>query len=151
MILYLLRHGDAEIYSDKGDRDRLLTERGMLQSKIAGRYLINKHPSIVLISTYVRAMQTLEIINVEGGSCSLREFVSLDVAPRASIDDLMIEIAAYSEESLLIVGHNPQLSLLIHYLTGHDKAMGNCSFAEIDLETNILLEFKTVEEMECMN
>lgn len=147
MILYLLRHGDAENYSRSGDRDRVLTERGMEQSRVAGRYLIDKHPGVVLISTYTRAKDTLKIVNLAGGSCSLREFVSMDVAPGGSIEDLLIEVKSYNEESLLIVGHNPQLSRLVYHLTGEQKSMGNCSFAEIDLDTNKLVEFKTVEEM----
>lgn len=147
MILYLLRHGDAEMYSSNGDRGRVLTEEGMEQSRLAGRFLKDIHPSVVLLSTYVRAKETLVIVNREGGSCALREFVSMDVAPGASVEDLMIEVNAYDEESLLIVGHNPQLSKLIYHLTGDEKAMGNCSFAEIDLNTNKLLNFITVEDM----
>lgn len=147
MILYLLRHGDAEMYSSNGDRGRILTEDGMSQSRLAGRYLKDVHPSIVLLSTYVRAKETLDIVNREGGSCSLREFISLDVSPNASVEDLMIEVNAYNEESLLIVGHNPQLSNLIYHLTGQGKRMGNCSFAEIDLNTNNLLNFITMEDM----
>ena len=150
MILYLLRHGDAEIYSSSGDRDRTLTEEGMSQAKIAGRYLIDKHPDIVLLSTYVRAKETLEIVNLAGGSCALREFVSIDVAPGADVEDLLIEINAYHEDSLLVVGHNPQLSSLIYYITGEEKVMGNCSFAEIDLATKKLINFKSVEDMACM-
>ncbi len=149
MKLYLLRHGDAEIFSAKGDRGRELTDYGQKQSRIAGRFLRDVHPDIVLISTYKRAKQTLEIVNIEGGGCSLREFVSLDVAPSGSIEDLMIEINAYPDNSLLIVGHNPQLSILIHKLTGEDIPMGNCSFAEIDLETNKLIRFVNVEDMTC--
>ncbi len=77
----------------------------------------------------------------------MREFVSLDVAPSGSIDDLMLEIRAYKEDSLLVVGHNPQLSELVYYLTNTEVSMGNCSFAQIDLDTNKLQKFFKVEEM----
>ncbi|MGL1891030.1 MAG: histidine phosphatase family protein [Spirochaetaceae bacterium] len=147
MKLYLLRHGDAELLSANGDRGRVLTEIGQKQSRIAGRYLRHIHPSVVLISTYTRARETLEIVNRVGGSCSLREFVCLDVAPGGSIEDLMVEVTTYTDDSLLIVGHNPQLSALIYQITGEQRAMGNCSFAEIDLLSNKLLNFTTVEEM----
>lgn len=147
MILYLLRHGEAEMHSSNGDRGRVLTEVGMEQSRLAGRYLKKIHPTIVLLSTYVRAKDTLVIVNREGGSCSLREFISMDVSPNASVEDLMIEVNSFNEESLLIVGHNPQLSHLIYHLTSENKAMGNCSFAAIDLDSNKLLDFVTVEEM----
>ena len=123
----------------------------MKQSRIAGRYLKDVHPDVVLLSTYARAKQTLEIVNKEGGYCALREFVSMDVAPDASLDDLMFEVNQYKEESVLIVGHNPQLSELILYLTGQNKIMGHCSFAEIDLDSKELLKFLTIEEMSCMN
>lgn len=148
MTLYILRHGDAEIYSSQGDRGRELTELGREQSRIAGRFLKDVHPSMVLLSTYERAKQTLKIVNMEGGSCPLREFVSLDVAPGASVEDLMVEVESYKTDSLLVVGHNPQLSNLIHHLTGEDKVMGNCSYAKINLDESILVDFVTVEEME---
>lgn len=151
MKLYLLRHGDAEMFSNNGDRGRELTQVGQKQSRIAGRFLKDIHPSVILISTYVRAKQTLDIVHIEGGSCALREFVSLDVAPGGSIEDLMVEVNAYNEDSILIVGHNPQLSNLIHHLTGDDISMGNCSFAEIDLDINKLIKFTRVEDMLCTN
>ncbi len=147
MKLYLLRHGDAERLSSLGDRSRELTEVGRDQARVAGKYLKNLHPGVVLISTFVRAKQTLEIMHRESGWCTLREFVSLDVAPMADLDDLMLEVNAYNEDSLLIVGHNPQLSNLVSHLTNKDIAMGNCSFAKIDLNTKELLEFKKVDEM----
>lgn len=147
MKLYLLRHGDAERLSAHGDRGRELTEEGRNQAKIAGRYLKDIHPGVVLISTFIRAKQTLDIIHDECSWNNMREFVSLDVAPSGSIDDLMLEIRAYKEDSLLVVGHNPQLSELVYYLTDTEVSMGNCSFAQIDLDTNKLQKFLKVEEM----
>lgn len=147
MKLYLLRHGDAERKSSHGDRGRELTEVGRSQAKVAGKYLKDLRPGVVLISTFARAKQTLEIMHRESGWCSLREFVSLDVAPAGNVDDLMIEVNAYQEDSVLIVGHNPQLSELVYHLTKKNISMGNCSFATIDLETSELLDFKKVEEM----
>ncbi len=54
MKLYLLRHGDAERLSAYGDRGRELTEEGRSQAKIAGRFLKDIHPGVVLISTFIR-------------------------------------------------------------------------------------------------
>lgn len=147
MKLYLLRHGDAQKLSPHGDRGRELTEDGRVQAKVAGSYLKNLHPGVVLISTFVRAKQTLDILQAESGWCTLREFVSLDVAPNGDIDDLLIEVESYNEDSVLIVGHNPQLSNMIHHLTGENISMGNCSFVIIDLVTKKILDFKKVEEM----
>lgn len=151
MTLYLLRHGEAALYAEHGDRSRVLTENGIEQSRVAGRYLKDIHPDVVLISTFVRAKQTLEIVNFEGGSCTLREFVCLDLAPSGSIEDLLIEIVTYHAKSILLVGHNPQLSNLIYHITGEEKNMGNCSFAEIDLDTKKLISFTSIEDMKCTN
>ena len=147
MKLYLLRHGDAENVSPHGDRGRELTEVGRDQAKTAGRYLKNLHPGVVLISTFERAKQTLDIMHRESCWAILREFVSLDVAPGGDIDELMVEVNAYKEESILIVGHNPQLSNLLYNITEQNINMGNCSFAEIDLGTKKLLNFHKVEDM----
>ncbi len=147
MKLYLLRHGDAEVTSPQGDRGRVLTEEGLRQAKIAGRFLRDLHPDVVLISTYKRAKQTLEIIHRESCWNSLREFVSLDVAPDGSIDDLLIELKAYDEKSILIVGHNPQMAHLVYHLTKKDISVGNCTFIEIDMVAGKLVKSIDVEDM----
>ncbi len=151
MILYLLRHADAEIMSYKGDRGRALTDKGREQAKVAGRFLKTIKPGVVLISTFDRTKETLDLIQQQNHWDKCREFVSVDVAPSGNIDDLLIEILEYKEDSLLVVGHNPQLSNLIYHLTNVDVSMHNCSFAEIDLDVNKLKRVVHVEDMVCMN
>ncbi|OQY37655.1 MAG: hypothetical protein B6229_08050 [Spirochaetaceae bacterium 4572_7] len=147
MILYLVRHGDAQPLSLKGDRGRELTELGREQSETLGCFLRGLNPDIILISTFMRTQQTLDSIQSESGWKRYREFVSLDVAPGGSIDDLLIEVKAYGKESLLIVGHNPQLSDLIYQLTNKSVSMNNCSFAEIDTVNGQLVRYLDIGDM----
>lgn len=147
MKLYLVRHGEAENSSEGGDRDRKLTNDGMDQSVRVGKFLKDLHPSVILTSTYRRAKETLEIILEKSHWPRNRYFESLDIKPNGDIEDLLIEVKAYKEDSLLIVGHNPQLTSLIFYLTGEECPMGNCSFAQIDLESKKVEKIYNVEDM----
>lgn len=147
MKLYLVRHGDAEHSSRDGDKGRVLTELGKEQSRKVGSYLANLHPGVVLSSTYARAKETLGIIRESSNWSKVREFESLDIRPGGDMDGLLAEIEAYNEDSVLVVGHNPQLTSLINYITGDDCPMGNCSFAQIDLKSKKLDKFKKLEDM----
>ena len=152
MILYLVRHGDAQPLSLQGDRGRELTDLGREQSETLGCFLRGLNPDIILISTFMRTQQTLDSIEKESGWEPYTEFVSLDVSPGGDLDDLLIEVKAYGKDSLLIIGHNPQLSKLIYKLTHKDVSMGNCSFAEIDVANGNLVRYLDVEDMHaCTN
>lgn len=147
MKLYLVRHGEAEHRSEGGDRDRKLTLYGRDQSVKLGKFLKDLHPSVILTSTYRRAKETLEIIIDKSHWPKNRYFESLDIRPSGDLDDLLIEINAYKEDSVFIVGHNPQLSSLIYHITGSEHPMGNCSFAQIDLTTKVVEKFYNVEDI----
>lgn len=147
MTLYLIRHGEAEHLSTHGDRERALTINGREQSERVGKFLKDLHPAVILTSTFRRAKETLDIIIEKCHWPRGRYFESLDIRPNGDIEDLLVEIEAYKEDSVLLVGHNPQFSSLIHYITGEEYPMGNCSFAQIDLKNKKIEKFYRLEEM----
>ena len=112
-MIYLLRHGDAEPEGPDGDAARCLTVKGEAQAAAAGRAMAALGIEIdsCLTSPRVRARDTAEI------ACH-----SLTVKPEI-IESIgcgeydTMELAAGRGE-MLLVGHEPVLSMEIARLTG---------------------------------
>ncbi len=127
MLLYLLRHGSAEMQTSTGlDQDRALTQRGMTQvrSVIEQCRHYGLAPTAILTSNYTRAQQTATIAAevlqyqdpVQG---------SLALAPEASPGQLWDEVRIYWEEpSLLLVTHQPLISESAQWLTAYAQDPG---------------------------
>ena len=116
--LWLLRHGEAEPHDARPDPERRLTERGEAQSRDAGRALaaLGIGFGLVFTSPKVRARETAVL------ACE-----SLGVEPvvhpplGAGLDTheaLALAAAGGPEGRTLLVGHEPDLSQVVHELTG---------------------------------
>jgi phosphohistidine phosphatase len=110
-MLWLLRH--AEAADGEPDDQRPLTERGLRQADAAGQALarLGVNIDICLSSPKVRALQTAE------RAC---EPLGVEVKPERGLagepidaDELTVGLG-----DVLLVGHDPSLSLLVHDLTG---------------------------------
>lgn len=127
MLLYLLRHGSAEMQTPSGDdRDRALTRRGIAQirSVIDECRDYGLAPTAIVTSNYARARQSAEIVAevlefqdpVQGSSA---------LGPEASPGQLWDEIRVYWEEpSLLLVTHQPLISEAAYWLTSYSNDPG---------------------------
>src|SRR3712207_4827978 len=116
--LWLLRHGEAAPHDAKPNEERALTERGRGQSRAAGRALaaLDLTFQLVFTSPKVRSAQTAEL------ACE-----ALGVEPvvheplRSGFDrnDAMALLHAAGEDKrVLVVGHEPDFSQVVHDLTG---------------------------------
>lgn len=118
MILYLLRHAEAEVMASS-DRARRLTPKGEQQAAKVGRYCAGHgiEPSVILSSPVVRARQTADLV-AEG----LPEAKLIEVPWAACGMDpwrAMEELGAYGKfPSVLLVGHQPDLGGLAAALLG---------------------------------
>jgi phosphohistidine phosphatase len=116
--LWLLRHGDAEPHGVRPDAERRLTERGEAQSRAAGAALaaIGVSFDAVLTSPRVRARDTARLTAKRLG------VEPIDHEPLSGgfdREDALALIAGYDAEAkLLLVGHEPDLSQLVHDFTG---------------------------------
>ena len=137
MLLYLLRHADAEPHC-ADDATRRLTDKGYKQAKRIGCFVKEQgiRPDIILTSPAVRARETAEItckilgasniIEVLWASCGMDQMRALE------------ELAAYSRfKAVLLVAHEPDLSCLIAGLIGLGKSVSvtfpKASLAAIEL------------------
>jgi len=134
MDLYIVRHGKAARESPSGrDEDRPLKERGRRQAEWLGKTLVNSHLAAarILTSDIDRAIETARIIQTALG-CPLETDERLRTDRPAgqalgAIDD-------QAELNLIVVGHNPQLSLLVRSLAGIPTAelrTGQCAHIEL--------------------
>ena len=137
--LWLLRHADAEPHGTRADAQRRLTARGEHQARAAG--IAIEHLAVafddVLFSPRVRARRTAELA-AEGWSAQqralLREHPPLAGgfdAPQAI--DALAGIPA-EDGRLLLVGHEPDLSLLAGALTGGRIDLKKGGLAVVRLE-----------------
>ena len=115
MTLWLLRHGEAEPRA-RSDAERALTERGRKEVRRSAEHLRGRPLRHILVSPYLRARQTAEIVRETLGLAlplTTVDWATPDDPPRAAASHL----DDYPGECLL-VSHNPLLGslsgLLIH-------------------------------------
>ena len=116
--LWFLRHGDAEPHGTRSDSQRRLTTRGEEQAALAGRALAVLGCSFAhaFTSPKVRARDTARL------AAPPLALEPVDHAPLASgfaREEALERVRTIgSDERLLVVGHEPDFSQVIHDLTG---------------------------------
>jgi phosphohistidine phosphatase len=121
--LWLLRHAEAEPHGTRPDSQRRLTPRGEHQARAAGIAIQSLAVAFdgVLVSPRERARRTAELA-AEGWSAQQRE-LAREHPPLAGGFDVSQAIDALAQVPaqdgrLLLVGHEPDLSLIAGGLTG---------------------------------
>lgn len=121
MRLYILRHGDAVESSFYQDRDRPLSDLGKRQIQAVAHFfhVAKVKPDIILTSPLVRAQQSCDLVRENLG---VKDVLTTEyLVSGSSIRDLLKEINSHNAATMLLVGHEPQLSGLISVLTGGDE------------------------------
>ncbi len=110
-MLWLLRH--AEAVDGLPDDERPLSERGIRQAEAVGRALIRLGTRLdaCLTSPKLRALQTAQLACEPLG-------LSPTVEPALSGEPFDVAALTAGFEDVLLVGHDPSFSLLLHSLTG---------------------------------
>lgn len=146
--LYLLRHAKSS-WDSKGidDIDRTLNTRGENEARLMAEYFEEKgyNPDTIICSTAKRAKETLKPILKKidyKGNLYYDEDVYY-----ASAEELKELINSIDVKSLMIVGHNPTLELLLSNLISEPIEMKTCQLAIIDLTKLELLEFIRGKEL----
>jgi phosphohistidine phosphatase len=123
-MLWLLRHAEAE--DGVPDDERPLTDRGAMQADAAGRALavLGVHLDACLTSPKLRAVQTAERACEPLG-------VAVTVAPALSGEPFDVGELTAGLGDVLLVGHDPSFSLLLHDLTGCQARMKKGGLAAI--------------------
>jgi len=121
MRVYIVRHGKATEHGIKADFDRELTARGQAQAAFLAERIaaVEPRPQTILSSRYPRALQTAGSMQA-ALACPLITELGLEVDHDVSkpIELIEREIAA-GHNSIMLVGHNPQLGELIGVLASN--------------------------------
>jgi phosphohistidine phosphatase len=126
MILYVVRHALAEDVAAGGDEARHLTDTGRQRTLKAatGMQAIGIEFDLILTSPLARAVETAEAIATTY-AIGLTPRVLMELAMGIAPGDAVAALAPYGRnDSVMMVGHEPQLSALISILlTGEPDAM----------------------------
>jgi phosphohistidine phosphatase len=116
--LWLLRHGEAVPHESKPDDERELTPRGRAQSETAGLALarLGVEFAACYTSSKRRALETAQLacraLNIEPA-------VARSLGGRFDRDDaLELMLAHGADDRVLVVGHEPTFSQVVHDFTG---------------------------------
>ena len=119
MILYFLRHAEAEPGEHGRDEVRRLTAAGEAAMRAAGPLLrrLNLRPDAILSSPLPRALRTAELVgNALGGTPPVPDD---RLRPGAAWSGFAQAMAGHpGARRILFVGHEPDLSSAIAQLTG---------------------------------
>jgi phosphohistidine phosphatase len=123
-MLWLLRHAEAE--DGLPDDERPLTPRGAIQADAAGRALavLGVQLEVCLSSPKLRAVQTAERACEPLG-------VPITVEPALAGEPFDVHALTAGLTDVLLVGHDPSFSLLLHDLTGTQARMKKGGLAAI--------------------
>jgi phosphohistidine phosphatase len=141
MKLYVMRHGPAQDDSPSGrDADRALTPSGRERVAAVAKALLDEGeaPFSILTSPLVRALETAEIVaEVTNLSRRAREDMKAQRAGATGEIEirrelgmgteklgLLAELVRAGRKRVMIVGHEPDLSMLVMSLVGHSLASG---------------------------
>src|SRR5262245_21202281 len=117
MDLYLLRHADANTEAATDDA-RPLSEKGISQARKVGRFCKdhNLRPELIITSPIRRATETADIVaEVLKGELITEPWLACGMQPETALEQLR----GYERfESVMIVGHQPDFSLLAAHLLG---------------------------------
>jgi phosphohistidine phosphatase len=150
--LWLLRHGEAVPHDSKPDADRELTPRGRRQSEAAGIALaaLNVEFAACYTSPKVRARETAEL------ACAALNIEPEDADSLANgfsrRDALELLLPHDAEARVLVVGHEPTFSQVVHDLTGGrvDFKKGGIAAVRVERGAGELLVLMRPREVEAL-
>ena len=144
MKIYLIRHSNAVDPGYEDDSSRPLTENGRDKMKKIASALkeLSLKPDLIVSSPYIRARQTAEIL---AKVLKYKQELTFSDAliPMGNADNIIGEInEKYSVDELVLVSHEPCLSILIGMLCAGTpdininlKTGGVCCLSSDDLHT----------------
>jgi phosphohistidine phosphatase len=148
--LWLLRHGEAVPHDSKPDDERELTARGELQSVAAGAALarLGVEFAAVYTSPLVRAAQTARLACEALNSDPQEEPLLANGFDR---EDALGLLGRHDGNArVLVVGHEPSFSQVVHDLTGGrvDFKKGGVVALRVERGSGVLIVMLRPRELE---
>lgn len=137
--LFLIRHAKSS-WNDTAlpDRDRPLDARGKRDAPNMGKRLAKRDvkPDLIVSSPAMRALMTAQLIANEL-DYKFKDIVVDDRLYAVTADDLLKVVHKLGDKkgSVMLFGHNPELSELAHYLSSEITHLPTCAVAEFTFNT----------------
>ena len=157
MFLYLMRHSFAAWPAEQGSDDqRPLTPLGVQRAQAVGAALARRniiYPEVILHSPFVRARDTAAQVAT---ALALTESVQSVSALQPGFDAKRLRhlLQAHAHrESVLLVGHMPDMSDVVRTLTGRLALFGEATVACLQIDhpaddpRGVLLWLASAEEL----
>jgi phosphohistidine phosphatase len=150
--LWLLRHGEAEPHEAREDAGRRLTARGERQAEAAGAALarLGIEFDAALTSPRVRAADTAKLA-CEALGCEVS--VHEPLSSGWDREDALAIMKGFGDDArVLVVGHEPDFSQVVHDLTGGriDLKKGGIAAVRLSSSTGELAVLLRPREIETL-
>lgn len=141
MHVYIMRHGDAALQA-ASDEARALTQKGIDDSALMAQWLGKRHSAIdtVLVSPYLRAEQTLQVIRDNLNLPAQAEIMNM-LTPGGNarfVADHIRDLATMGANAILVVSHLPLVGYLVSELCPNEAppmfTTSSIACIEIDIE-----------------
>jgi phosphohistidine phosphatase len=139
--IFLLRHAKSD-WSTLGQQDfeRPLVKRGINDALLISQYIQDKKHSVdaVFCSSAVRTKETFDLC-AHSFNFSIEEATYLDELYFGSVDKAIKLIKGLNNNlsSVLLVGHNPAMHILLEEITGKTiDSFSTCALAQICIENS---------------
>lgn len=135
MKLYLMRHANADWPDWNEDDDlRPLTDKGHAQAQRVAQALgeLSGPPQLIFSSPLPRALQTAQAAQKSLGG-QLRETAQLQPG---AMPKIFMELLREAGQDVVMVGHEPDLSLAVLEFTGDRVKMRKANVACIEFDEN---------------
>lgn len=143
MLLYFVRHGEAEPARGKTDEERELTAAGLAQVQRAAGVIqrMAVQVEVVYCSPRARAQQTAaQLAQALNRQVEVSRALDFDFGPSAVTDF----VHAHSTADLMFVGHEPTMSNTLETITGARVIMRPGSIACVELTSRATLRGELV-------
>jgi phosphohistidine phosphatase len=134
--ILILRHAKSSWkHPELSDHDRPLNKRGLREAPQMGKVMKKEGllPDMVLSSTARRARDTAQIV---AEMCSYAgEIRLIPDLYRADVEDILgfLQNLDDSISIVMVVGHNPDLEMLLSTLTGEEEALPPAALVQVEL------------------
>lgn len=148
--IWFLRHGEAEPHGAAPDPERRLTEKGERQSRAAGEALAKLGVEFAHAFTSPR-VRSLDTARIACEVLGLEPIVHEPLSGGFDRDEALALLDSTADEGrILLVGHEPDFSQIVHDLTGGriDLKKGGIAAVRVDgpsAELRVLLRPREVE------
>ena len=136
-VLLVMRHAKTEPFGDGGDAGRELTDKGRKQAKAVAKGLAAHKmvPTRIACSSATRARQTCDrMLKVFGDAPKVDYYQDLYAKGMQAVFD-MLAACKDKRHALLVLGHDPTVSLASQWLAGEQSDTGQLDLLNLGMST----------------